>query len=255
MKNIDITMKASQIVLLQSLLRGCDVNKVQQFFQKKSHTSSKNQYREGSESYNKEVEKDLLIAELPDHNVKFVGSVTITASYSEKIRFSIGKLTHDKYITEYTYSDEGESVLSTVEEYFLVENSHWGYGLITSISELLGDYKYERLLLIQQLEDIKDEVNIQLDNMGNSFYLIRDIVVDALKEFKSVEYYNKYKQYNKCVVVDDVVYSEEELDSVVKDYKDNVRFYDKDDRVIEFNSWDNYLIYHRTNRPTEYTFN
>jgi len=248
MKNIEINV--SELFLLNNFFNNKVPQKViDEYFTKKNYRSNAKDYKEGSAKYLAEIAKDEEIALLPTHNIveNFHG-LTIKLDYSNKVEFSI--LTYTYTRSGYDYDME-ESYEVEVTAKFLCKNVHWATDIVTSIDELLVQDDVKTLLFMHQKEELKLNIRKNLESLGNCFsFLLQEIVLEAHLEFKPVKYYSEYASMGQCVVIGDkneeTVYSETELEKVYQDYLDKVKFYDHEDRVIEYRSYlGSYLKFHR----------
>lgn len=246
----DFKLKPSECFLLNNLLTGCDKDKVEEHFMKKSYTSCRKEYKEGSANYLAEVAKDEAIAALPSYDVKEVCILKISKhEYSlNAISWHVQSITYEK--STYNY-DMGEYEEYSVTEHFLVENSHRGNGLICNMDDLYNNSKFRDLLEGELYDNLLNHTVKVLGDVHPSFGRLAYIVVEAQKELKKFECYTRYKQHGTCLVIDDTdVYTAIEIDAVLADYKNGVRFYDEEDRKVSFcdygvSSFSDYLRYHR----------
>lgn len=250
MKNIKINV--SELFLLKSFFNNIVPQKViDEYFTKKNHRSQAKEYREGSSSYIAEITKDEEIALLPTHNiVDNFDTLTITLDYGNKVEFSI--LTYTYTHSGYDY-DIDESYEVEVTAKFLCKNVYWGTDVIRSMDELMVNDDVKDLLFKHQENELKLNIRKNLENLGKSFgFLLEDAVLQAYLEFKPIQYYLDYKvnfaSVGKCVVIGDkdekTIYSEVELEKIYEDYVNGVKFYDKQDRVIEYR-YGSYLTFHK----------
>jgi hypothetical protein len=248
MKNIEINV--SELFLLNNFFDNQVPQKViDEYFAKKNYRSNAKNYKEGSAKYIAEIDKDEEIALLPTHNIveNFHG-LTITLDYSNKVEFSI--LTYTYTRSGYDYDME-ESYEVEVTAKFLCKNVYWATDIVRSMDELLVQDDVKSLLLMQQEQGLKLNIYERLKSLGSCFsFLLQEIVLQAHLEFKPVKYYSEYASMGQCVVIGDkneeTVYSETELEKVYQDYLDKVKFYDHEDRVIEYRSYlGSYLKFHR----------
>ena len=258
MKSIEINV--SELFLLNNFFDNQVPQKViDEYFAKKNHRSNAKDYKEGSSKYLAEIAKDEEIALLPDYNIveNFHG-LTITLDYGNKVEFSI--LTYTYTRSGYDYDME-ESYEVEVIAKFLCKNVYWARDIVRSMDELLVQDDVKALLLMQQEQELKLNIYERLKRLGNCFsFLLQEIVLQAHLEFKPVEYYSEYRvnftSMGQCVVIGDkneeIVYSETELEKVYQDYLDKVKFYDKEDRIIEYRSYlGSYLTFHREHSSKE----
>lgn len=254
MKNIEIHV--SELFLLKNFFSIQVPNQIiNEYFAKKNHRSNAKDYKEGSPKYLAEIAKDEEINLLPTHNIveNFHG-LTITLDYNKKVEFSI--LTYTYTRSEYCDdSDECYDVEITAK--FLCKNVYWSTDIIRSMDELLIQNDVKTLLFMRQEQQLKLSIYERLKSLGQCFsFLLQDIVLQAHLEFKPVEYYSSYKHLGQCVVIGNkdeaIVYSETELEKVYQDYLNKVKFYDEEDRLIEYRSYSgSYLIFHREHSPKD----
>ena len=249
MKNIHI--KASELFLLRKFFNNAPLDSINAYYKKKNYTSSKGKYREGSEKWLLEVAKDEENALLPDFKV--------SAEYADVIidnQVEFGICTIEHKIEHWNY--DSEPYTETVKSRFLCENSHWGHGIITNMEELWENYNVQKAIEADQENTFYREIYDRLRNLGDCFTLLRERVYKAHEEFIDVNYYTKYvtndhRTVGKCVVIGDressvEVFTEEELQKVSTALKNNVRFYNDQDELIEFKSYDSdYLTYYLIN--------
>jgi len=255
MERMNIEIKPSLVSLLKKFLSNTSSfdNIIREYYEKKNCKlfSTKNQYKEGSTNWLNAVEKEEKSLSLPDHNIVDAGNLTISHGYNNKISFTIMKYTCQEKSWDDDYGQEYEYI---AEKYFLVNNSCYGDNFISCFTDLLLNIDYQHLLVMEQMDNLKEECSKELEFIGEGYHLLLDIVFKARKELKSVDYYTKYNKYNKCVVIDGKdIYDETELALVYNDYTKHTRFYDESDRKIEYYGCGNntYFEYHRKNRPIE----
>jgi hypothetical protein len=254
MKNIQIHV--SELFLLNNFFNNTVPQEViDNYFTKKNHRSNAKDYKEGSPKYLAEIAKDEEIALLPDYNiVEDFHGLTITLDYSNKVEFSI--LTYTYTRSGYDYDME-ESYEVEVIAKFLCKNVYWATDIIRSIDDLLANDDVKFLLFMRQEEELKLNIRENLESLGNCFsFLLREIVLQAHLEFKPVKYYSEYRAMGQCVVIgnkdEETIYSETELEKVYEDYINRVKFYDEQDRVIEYISYlGSYLTFHREHSSRE----
>lgn len=246
MKSIEINV--SELFLLNNFFDNQVPQKViDEYFAKKNYRSNAKDYKEGSAKYIAEIAKDEEIALLPTHNIveNFHG-LTITLDYSNKVEFSILTYTYTRLGYDMEESYEVEVIAK-----FLCKNVYWARDIVRSMDELLVQDDVKALLLMQQEQELKLNIYERLKNLGSCFsFLLQEIVLQAHLEFKPVKYYSEYASMGQCVVIGDkneeIVYTETELEKVYQDYLDKVKFYDKEDRIIEYRSYlGSYLTFHR----------
>jgi hypothetical protein len=248
MENIEINV--SELFLLKNFFSNQVPQKViDEYFAKKNHRSNAKDYKEGSAKYMAEIAKDEEIALLPNHNIveNFHG-LTITLGYNKKVEFSILTYTY----TRSQYCDDSDECYDVeINAKFLCKNVYWATDVIRSMDELLVNDDVKALLLMHQEQELKLNIYERLERLGSCFsFLLQEIVLEAHLEFKPVKYYSEYKHMGQCVVIGDkneeTVYSETELEKVYQDYLDKVKFYDEEDRIIEYRSYSgSYLTFHR----------
>jgi hypothetical protein len=244
MKNIHI--KASELFLLRKFFNNAPLDSINAYYKKKTYTSSKDKYREGSEKWLLEVAKDEEHTLLPDFKVSDEYADVII---DNQVKFGICTIEHK--IEHWNY-DLGEPYTETVKSRFLCENSHWGHGIITDMEELWANHNVQKAIEADQENTFYREIYDRLRNLGDCFTLLRERVYKAHEQFIDVSYYTKYvtadhRRIDKCVVIGDKeVFTEEELQKVSTALENDVRFYNDQDEIVEFKSYDNdYLTYYR----------
>ena len=208
--------------------------KIQQYFTKKVHKSNVGEYKPNSESWLKAKNEDDIIANIPDHNVVFdYEKVEIKYSY-HTLEFSIGKINSTE--NRWCYDNE-EYVQEEVTKHFLVENSHWGFGLICSLEELLEETKIKNMmeLMFNQIRKDKWETHLKSVNDG-AFILLLDKILKAEESFIPVKILTKIFDHNEVwVEIGEQKYHLKDMIEINKAYETgDYEFYDENDRKIKY---------------------
>ena len=243
--NMNINININELFTLNSLFSSnTNYRKISEYFKKKNYRSSKDKYREGSKGYNDALLEDDKIANIPDYNVKEIGVLTINNDYYKKMRYYIFTITEEVYF-EYrydSYSDfdsDSENKSNFVTYNFLIENPYHVYDIITNLSGLLKCSEIQELLFDAQLRLLQQNVDTRLETMPIEFSILRETIIDAIKNLNEVSYYTSY--YNNSgytVTITDLnknitIYNNVDISIIYNDFKNNKKFYDSNDKLIE----------------------
>lgn len=233
-KKVDI----SNIYSLKSFLNTRHLrNSIEEFFQKKTHSSETKNFRPESDAWLKAKQEDDKIDSLPDHNVNInYDDLIIEYSYKE-IRFTIGTITTNE--TSY-WSEDGDYEVSEVKRNFIVENSYWGRGLICSFDELLDHYKVQEFLEEMLDDQRREKWRNRLEETGDGvFNLLLDKIVKNEKNLIYSEIYKSYKD-GLFIEIGEEKYYAKDMVEINQAYKTgDYVFYDENDKKIEY-SWYQY---------------
>lgn len=210
---------------------------VDEYFTKNINKGTKNKFKPGSEKFIKEEERLQAILNLPDYGIKEVGVLKIKSNSLDNIEYTI--MEYD--IQDYDW--EGDPYTRTCT--FLTSNSHWGHDIIYSSDDILRQGKVKEMLFKQMEANQRDEINNYLLAVGEEFTVLIDKAVNARSAFIKIEYYSRYEDYGKAVVIGGEVFGEEEIGRIYDSWKNNERFYNSDDELEEFNYWECYIDYYR----------
>jgi hypothetical protein len=206
---------------------------ISEYFKKKTHSSRLNDYKPGSEKWLKEKERDEEVFNIPDHNVNFNYDNLIIEYGYQKVEFSIGTITSKKtgYCSETDEYVEGEVTLN-----FLVENSHWGYGLICTFEELISHVKIQSLFE-EMLDDQRRERWVrQLESTEDGvFMLLLDKVVKSEKNLIECGIWSSYDKGDVWLQIGETKYHIKDMLVINEVYRNNdYEFYDEHDRRIKY---------------------
>lgn len=210
---------------------------INEYFRKKTHTSTINEYRPNSENWLKAKSLDEEISKIPDHKVNFnYDTIKIKYNYHE-IQFNIGTIT----VTKSEYCDmEERYVQKEVTLNFLVENSHWGHGLICNFDELIVHHRIQNLLENMLDDQRMEQWRKHLDSINHGvFMLLLNKIVKAEKELIPVNIFTKTFDSNDVwVQIGEQKYHIKEMIEINLAYENNdYAFYDENDRKIEYKDY------------------
>jgi hypothetical protein len=218
------------------------------YFTKKTHKSRKDEYKPGSDKYMEEVLKDEKIAQLPDYKVDMNDTLVIEYSY-HKAEFTMGKLTLEETVY-YDYEDYEETV---VREYtFLVKNSYWGEGLITTFNALLCNEMVQSLLIEKSKAKHREYwvEYLNSERLGNGTYiLLLDEILKAENDLIEVGvYFSMFGEPNEYLKIGDDKYYAKDMVAINEAYKADEPIYDEHDRRVEYNHYShgNYVQFYNT---------
>ena len=211
---------------------------INEYFRKKTHTSTINEYRPNSERWLKAKSLDEEIAKIPDHKVNF-NYDTIQIGYSyHKVEFNIGTIT----VTKPEYCDmEERYVQKEVTLNFLVDNSYWGHGLICDFNGLINHDKIQDML-----EEMLDNQRVEkwanhLKSINDGvFELLLDKIVKSEKNSIHVGIFRSglSRTEDKWVEIGEQKYYLKDMIIINEAYKtNNYEFYDENDRKIEYKDY------------------
>lgn len=241
--NMNINININELFTLKSLFSSnTNYKKIAEYFKKKNHISSKDNYREGSKGYNEAILEDNKIANIPDYNIKQIGKLTINNDYYKKIEYYIFTITEEVYFNfEYDndYSDtDTENKSNFVTYNFLIENPYHVYNIITNLSGLLKCSKIQELLFDAQLRLLERNVDTKLETMPKEFSILRETIIDAIKNLNEVSYYKSYYNNGYTITITDLnknitVYAIDQITTIYNDFINNKKFYDSNDRLMK----------------------
>ena len=231
-KKVDI----SNIYSLKSFLNTRHLrNSIEEFFQKKTHSSETKNFRPESDAWLKAKQEDDKINSLPDHNVNIKYDDLIIKHNYKEIRFTIGTITTNE--TSY-WSEDGDYEYREVTRNFIVENSYWGYGLICSLDELLDHYKVQELLE-EMLDDQRMEKwRNRLEETGDGvFILLLDKILKQEKNLINSTIYTSYKDGLFIKIGEETYYAKDMVEINQAYETGNYEFYDDNDRKIVYSEY------------------
>lgn len=204
---------------------------IEEHFKKSTYRSETNQYKEGSENWKKSIEKDQEIEKIPDHQVKDTyNDIEIYSDNTyDKITFSI--LEMPIKVRDYRYDDYDEpyTVFNDEKGIFLCENSYWGHEIITSLDDLLENYKVKELIK-KEMVALKERKWCDLFSGEYSSYTL--LIGDVIKADEDLKEVHAYKNQ---LEIDGKVYKKEYLDKLYDLYKnESYEFYDENDKIIKY---------------------
>ena len=215
----------------------CDYyrKQIQEYFEKRTHSSKVKEYKPESEKWLKAKEEDERIANIPDHKVKFNYDNLILEYSYHKVEFSIGTITIEK--TGYCY-DSDEYVSGEVTLNFLVENSYWGHGLICTFNELINHDKIQSLFETMLDDQRKEITEKRLASFKDGvFMLLLDKILKSEKNLIDWEIWSSYNDDIWLQIGDQKYYMNDML-VINEAYKNkDYEFYDSDDRKIEYKDY------------------
>jgi len=207
-------------------------NLIEEFFQKKTHSSKTKDFRPESDAWLKAKQEDEKINSLPNHNVTIKYDDLIIEHNHKQIKFTIGTITTtEAYFSEY----EPDEHFKDVTRNFIVENSYWGYGLICSLDELLNHYKVQELIEEMLDDQRKEKWRNRLETTGDGvFILLLDKIVKQEKNLIYSEIYRSNKDGLFIEIGEEKYYAKDmvEINQIYE--KGDYLFYDENDRKIEY---------------------
>lgn len=206
---------------------------INEFFKKKNHQSKVSEFRPNSESWLKAKTIDDEIAKLPEHNVVLnYDKLTISYRY-HKVEFDLGTITTE--ISDYcSITDEYRGQQETFN--FLVENSHWGHGIICNFNDLLQHHKIKELLQIM-FDDLRREKweDIIMSFKDGVFILLLNKIIKAEEELIDV---NLFVGSEPRIEIGEQTYYMTDMILINEAYKTgNYEFYDENDRKIVYKDY------------------
>jgi len=207
---------------------------IREYFKKKTHRSEINNYRPESEPWYVAKEKDNVIANLPDHDVKInYDELSIEYNYNE-LRFTIGTIT-TKESSHWSEDDDYEDI--DVTRTFLVENSYWGTGLITSFEELINHEEVQKFLESMLGDQRRDKWRDKLQTYcDGEFMLLLDKVIKSEKNGLKIDFWINDK--DRWVQIGEQKYHLKDMIEINKAYKsDSYEFYDENDKKIIYSEY------------------
>lgn len=207
---------------------------IREYFKKKTHTSETKNYRPESKPWYVAKEKDDFVANLPDHDVKInYDELSIEYNYNE-LRFTIGTITT---IENSYYSENGVYVEGEVTRTFLVENSYWGHGLITSFEELINHEEVQKFLESMLDDQRRDKWRDKLQtHCDGEFMLLLDKVVKSEKNGLKIDFWVNDK--DRWVQIGEQKYHLKDMIEINKAHESNsYEFYDENDKKIVYSDY------------------
>ncbi len=210
---------------------------IQQHYEKDNiDRSCRNEYRPGSEEWQKIEDRKAVILAYPDHDIKYSDEITIK---SDKWNETVVRLTLGVYtVDEHHYDYDGCSYMETVKYFFLVENPYWLKSVYTQFSDLFTEYTS---LVGPMVDDYNYRMFYDLIKNYNKeyqkyFYLLEKDIKTALSYGYDVDITqdrNRYgvgKPYLKIDGLDGTTkHYLETLDEILK-----IKYYWYDNRKTEF---------------------
>ena len=234
---MNLTLDIENIYSLKNFLNANGKRKeIEEFFTKKRHVSKADQFRPESEKWLNAKKEDEEIAKLPDHNVEFnYETLKLKFSYHE-ISWSIGKITSNE--TYYCHNME-EYVQGEVTSNFIIENSHWGYGLICSFDELISHHKVQQMMEIMLDYSRRDKWEKHLKSINDGvFMLLLDKILKSEKELIPVKIFTKIFGDDKWVEIGEQKYHLKDMIEINNAYVNkDYEFYDDNDIKIEYKDY------------------
>lgn len=217
----DIKLSIDKIYVMRDNLNAQRLRKeIREYFVKKNHKSRASEYKEGSDNYLKCLSEDEEISKLPEH--------TVINEYKDLVigdkRFSVLHFVHEFFIYD-EETTQGE--VKTEAFMFLVENSHWGFGLVLSYEDLLLELKDE--LYNHQKDLNRSNWRERFSGEYQSYSMLLNDVMRAEEKLEKIEV------YTTKLVIGEKEYSKEYLDKLYDMYVNKTyKFYDCNDKLIEY---------------------
>lgn len=225
---------------------------IQQHYEKRNiDRRYPNEYRPGSEDWQRIEDERAIILGYPDHDIKYTDEITILSDrYNETVlRLTLGVYTVDEHHHDY----DGCSYMETAKYYFLVHNQYWLHGVYTEFSDLFTQYHslVEGILNDYDYRKFYDFIKQYNKEYQNYFYLFEKEVKTALSYGYTVDitqdrtYHGFGKPYLKIDSLDGTTkYYLDTLDEILK-----IKYYWYNDRKTKFGS-----TYHFNSVMEEYEY-
>lgn len=242
---MDRKIKLKDIAVLHNIISGTQPRNIREIIQQhyeKQNIDRKypNEYRPGSEDWQKIEDERAVVLAYPDHDIKYTDEITIISDrYNETVlRLTLGVYTVD----EHHYDYDGCSYMETAKYYFLVHNQYWLHGVYTKFSDLFTQYHnlVDGILADYDYRMFYDFIKQYNKEYQDYFYLFEKEVKKALSYGYNVDItqdrgHHGYGQpYLKIDGLDGTTkYYLETLDEILK-----IKYYWYNDRKTKFG--DNY---------------
>lgn len=209
---------------------------IRRAFQKSSFRSQLSNFKEGSPSWIAQKAKEDAIRDMITVDLKYdYKDLEITYSY-HKVKFLM--ISYDEVVRDY----EGEEY--TITRNFLCTNSHWGEGVITSMQELISDTDVLRLIFLSQEEAHKDKLRKRITDFDERFSVMTEYLLKIETWDEEITFWRHGEDNTPIIKVGEQEFSMTDISKIYDAYKDEVVFYDKNDRKIDQYSFECYYEYY-----------
>ena len=237
--NIEIT----ELFLLKGLMGDFtqdDILKIREYFVKTKHRSKADSYKPGSPEHAERLAEDAKIMAMPEHEVR-VSYDYFTIGRSDKLQWTKCYLTTRRDISDYweEYAEDIEPEFEVKEQMFLVENSHWGTGLVVDFDQIWENRTIQERLLSIQYDDLRTYysnwfTNNHIDTKTGADYkpytLLLKRIMNARVNFVNVSVYT-----GESISIGEESWKLSELAVIYKAMKDDsYKFYDSNNKLITF---------------------
>jgi hypothetical protein len=235
------TLNINNLFMLNNFFNDANKEKIEKAFMKSSFRSSLDNYKEGSTSWlTIKAEEDAITSMETVKLVYEYKELEIFYSY-HKVKFHI--MSYTETMRDYDYNNEGGTIDKEITYNFLCTNSYWGYGVITSMYDLLGNLDVKNLLFISQKEKCKEDILSNLVKFDEKFIVIGDYLLKILN-WQNSEIVLAYRKDIPIVIVGKQEFSLPEIEKIYDARKNDMVFYDENDRKIYKYDHESYYEYY-----------